>query len=534
MQAIKANIDYYSKYPAEAGKPSMARSESTIALGSDKATAGSVSRVRMHRLDSDDASRSAGDIVDLMDEHSLADSAEDEDMPHEKEYELTAIKIRAQMDLALGMMQSLLASKASNAADGSGVERTTSSQKAIQEALQPVLSTLSSLISQQSSMTRDRERYLLDRIRREATAKKLWEQNMLDVAKQQAMMDRELLVVAQENEKKRRALKQARGVLADISASGSLPTSPAVQDTAAADAAAPPRGASSTATARGPYGHKPHISIASVQEVQAVLEDADSDSDNSDDSDDAEFFDAAESISLMGLKADERILNPDWQRSGVSLRGSVTGSPASSVTYLAAPAEPATPEANARRQEAPASPMTMWAMLRRSSMEYYDETRCMLPNNTLNRPLPNCMSCLCTRASRAEAAVWSVIKSSVGKDLSNISLPVTFNEPISMLQRMGQSWHITCCLRLGADSLEAEDLEYDVCLNVAAGEEDSLKRMAYVAAFAMSNYSSTLGRIAKPFNPLLGETFEYAIHRQYRFIAEQVSHHPVRLRHLDH
>ena len=33
--------------------------------------------------------------------------------------------------------------------------------------------------------------------------------------------------------------------------------------------------------------------------------------------------------------------------------------------------------------------------------------------------------------------------------------------------------------------------------------------MAYVMAFAFSSYSSTLKRIRKPFNPLLGETYSY-------------------------
>lgn len=69
-------------------------------------------------------------------------------------------------------------------------------------------------------------------------------------------------------------------------------------------------------------------------------------------------------------------------------------------------------------------------------------------------------------------------------------------------------------------------MEYDACLSVAAGEQDSLKRIAFVAAFAMSNYSSTIGRIAKPFNPLLSQSFEYAIPNRYRYISEQVSHHP--------
>jgi hypothetical protein len=45
--------------------------------------------------------------------------------------------------------------------------------------------------------------------------------------------------------------------------------------------------------------------------------------------------------------------------------------------------------------------------------------------------------------------------------------------------------------------------------------------------FAMSNYSSTIGRIAKPFNPMLSETYEYVDpKKKYRYISEQVCHHP--------
>jgi hypothetical protein len=42
---------------------------------------------------------------------------------------------------------------------------------------------------------------------------------------------------------------------------------------------------------------------------------------------------------------------------------------------------------------------------------------------------------------------------------------------------------------------------------VAAREADPHRRIAFVAAFAMSNYSSTIGRIAKPFNPMLVSIF---------------------------
>ena len=40
-------------------------------------------------------------------------------------------------------------------------------------------------------------------------------------------------------------------------------------------------------------------------------------------------------------------------------------------------------------------------------------------------------------------------------------------------------------------------------VDAAATERDPHRRIAFVAAFAMSNYSSTIGRIAKPFNPML-------------------------------
>ncbi|KAG6853426.1 hypothetical protein C0991_004539, partial [Blastosporella zonata] len=73
----------------------------------------------------------------------------------------------------------------------------------------------------------------------------------------------------------------------------------------------------------------------------------------------------------------------------------------------------------------------------------------------------------------------------------------------------------------------AEDMEFTECLDAAAKEKDPLRRLAFVAAFAMSNYSSTIGRIAKPFNPMLSETFEYVrFDKEFRYYSEQVSHHP--------
>ncbi|KAJ1723212.1 hypothetical protein LPJ53_002424 [Coemansia erecta] len=105
--------------------------------------------------------------------------------------------------------------------------------------------------------------------------------------------------------------------------------------------------------------------------------------------------------------------------------------------------------------------------------------------------------------------LWGVIKGAIGKDLSKISVPVFFNEPTSFLQRF------------------TEDMEYCDLLEIAALMPRSEDRTLFVAGFAMSNYASTFGRIAKPFNPLLGETFEYVRRdKKYRALSEQVEHHP--------
>jgi hypothetical protein len=115
-----------------------------------------------------------------------------------------------------------------------------------------------------------------------------------------------------------------------------------------------------------------------------------------------------------------------------------------------------------------------------------------------------------TNKNAQEISLWSILRNNIGKDLSKIPLPVFFNEPLSMLQRL------------------CEDMEYSSLLDVAASKDDPLERIQYVAAFAISNYSSTMKRSGKPFNPLLGETFEYVrCDRGFRYISEQVSHHPV-------
>jgi len=97
-------------------------------------------------------------------------------------------------------------------------------------------------------------------------------------------------------------------------------------------------------------------------------------------------------------------------------------------------------------------------------------------------------------------------RAAYGLDLVHISLPVSLNEPLSFLQKM------------------CEQIGYYELLDKANVLEDSCQRLMYMVAFVASQYS--LERTTKPFNPLLGETFEYVNDEKIRFVAEQVSHHP--------
>lgn len=70
----------------------------------------------------------------------------------------------------------------------------------------------------------------------------------------------------------------------------------------------------------------------------------------------------------------------------------------------------------------------------------------------------------------------------------------------------------------------SEDLEYYELLDKAAKCQTSVEQMCYVAAFTVSSYSTTVHRTGKPFNPLLGETFELDRLTEcgYRSLCEQV------------
>ena len=55
--------------------------------------------------------------------------------------------------------------------------------------------------------------------------------------------------------------------------------------------------------------------------------------------------------------------------------------------------------------------------------------------------------------------------------------------------------------------------------------ESSAKRLLFLTSMHASFFVQLSGRLYKPFNPILGETYEY-VTEEFRFLAEAVSHHP--------
>lgn len=83
---------------------------------------------------------------------------------------------------------------------------------------------------------------------------------------------------------------------------------------------------------------------------------------------------------------------------------------------------------------------------------YPESTLCFFCRTTLPEPM----------YSRNDFNIWSVLKNCIGKELSKITMPVIFNEPLSFLQRI------------------TEYMEYAHLLRIASEKSDPVERMQYV------------------------------------------------------
>lgn len=115
----------------------------------------------------------------------------------------------------------------------------------------------------------------------------------------------------------------------------------------------------------------------------------------------------------------------------------------------------------------------------------------------------------------------SILRKGIGKDLTSMTMPISTNEPLSFLQKY------------------TESLEYCQLINNAMHSPvETGERILKISAFAisfLSSYKDKIRSIRKPFNPLLGETFELVRpDLDIRVVTEKVIHKPfVMATHVD-
>lgn len=129
-----------------------------------------------------------------------------------------------------------------------------------------------------------------------------------------------------------------------------------------------------------------------------------------------------------------------------------------------------------------------------------------------------------------ETKAWESLQSSVGKDTTKFTVPSNFlikayerknkifsvffnlvelHEPLSMLQRLCEAY------------------DESILLEKTQELEKSALRLAFAMAFVFSGYSASLMRITKPFEPILGETFEFTPqNKKFNYFAELVAFNP--------
>lgn len=95
-----------------------------------------------------------------------------------------------------------------------------------------------------------------------------------------------------------------------------------------------------------------------------------------------------------------------------------------------------------------------------------------------------------------------------GKSAVSLSLPVRIFEPRTNLERVTDMF-----------------LYGPTFLNLAAEQTDPVERLKYVVAFAVAGLHHAVGQL-KPFNPILGETYQATMNDGTEVCCEHTSHHP--------
>ena len=396
-----------------------------------------------------------------MDDEAYADDVSSHEMqPASKDaFNIIAQSAKLQLDLLARVSGALDAERSKNPnlliSDSNVAQALSTYENAV--------SSLNGLILDLSKISRDRDAYWQYRLDREADARRMWEESMARVAKEHENMQKSIDESEEKRKRTKRALKEA---LEGQSVPGSRPDFAALSSQDHVQfAEALEKVPLDRERRASTYGRRKSIGVRDGARRKSVIAQF-TDLSDSESGDDDEFFDAVDA-------GEVEVVAPPIMSPGPT---AITAGPVSDLLKA---------EDERTRKQGEIEP---------SYAGYEDGIRKRLKMDADNRP---------------KISLWGILKSMIGKDMTKMTLPVSFNEPTSLLQRV------------------AEDMEYTDLLDIAADRSDPTDRLVYVAGFAASEYASTIGRVAKPFNPLLGETYEYVRpDKGYRFFIEQVSHHP--------
>lgn len=383
-----------------------------------------------------------GDGDDDDDDYGEGSSGQDAPPANKDAFNITAQSAKLQLDTMAHVTAALLQEAAKNPSLTLGDPKASQALTTYDAAIR----SLTGLIGDLLRISKDRDAYWQYRLDRESEMRRMWEDSMAQVAKEQEALEARVGEAEAKRKLTKRILKEVveNGILDDsqiLDPATSASTPAAAQDAAEEPPAADTAGAKSPAL----------TTLSRRQTAIAKIADI-SDSE----SDEEEFFDAVDAgqVEVSQLPPSEVVETQGESQIVVSNAFDISD----------------------------------------AFKGYENGIRTRLKMDADDRP---------------KISLWSILKSMIGKDMTKMTLPVSFNEPTSLLYRCG------------------EDMEYADLLDLAADRSDSIERLLYVSAFAASEYASTVGRVAKPFNPLLGETFEYVRpDKNYRFFIEQVSHHP--------
>ena len=370
------------------------------------------------------------DFVTIESEKEDGDSSDTQESdlePPHPNLELQGNALTAQLEIASRLMESMIGPTQLS------TTQTTQTHQALTESIQTTQSLLTTFLH----MSREREDWFTRQLRKEQKRQKVWEESLAVVVKEGEGLEKELrkrrgrgssFLVGSGTQKEKLGKRRPslirmgtiKGVPAPLeelaTADGSKATAPTLVPAPATSKGTSVTRSSTTDTLVVPVPTSRPAPITITPGALNVSDEEDHDTDEED-----EFFDAIETGNLPNLVVHEGLTSPKASAGFMTPRASLHEIPAES--YVLGPSDIRSLSVSQAlllsKGGIAVEPFAGYAALR-SKLSITDDDR---PSTSL----------------------WSVLKHSIGKDLTRISFPVFFNEPTSMLQRMAEDMEFSEC-----------------------------------------------------------------------------------------